>query len=208
MWVRQYLRVHGVSKRLLARCLLVVAIMAGISVIPALGISAYVGYYMLVPRYSAVADFDAYGFNVRLDLYVTNDEARDSGRYLSVINGGSYHTVMLPGWDWAHRARTSVYRIDDNHLAVLSAFGRDHEITLKPFRFAPIVSGAGEQWQYLGAFDFAFPPKKRPRLMFFDTHVAECIPMGTIDPATWTGEPRAAARHASCPSPNPEQGVQ
>ena len=189
------------SKRLLGRCLLVIAVMAGISIIPALVVSAYVGYYMLVPRYSAVADFDAYGFNARLDLYLTDDEARDSGRYLSVINGGSYHTAMLQGWDWAHRARTSLYRIDDNHLAILSAFGSDYMITLKPFSLAPIVSDSAEGWQYLGAFDFTFPPKRRPRLMFFDQNVAECIPMGTIDPAKWAGKPRWAARHANCPSP-------
>jgi hypothetical protein len=182
--------------------------MAGVSVIPALLISGYVAYYMMVPRYSAVAEFEQYGFNLRLDFFLTSDEARDSGRYLNVINGGAYHTVMLPGWDWAHRARTGIYRIDDNHLAVLSAFGSDHEVTLKPFDFTPVVSGSGEGWQYLGAFDFAFPARERPRLMFFDPRVAECIPMGTIDPASWADKPRSAARHASCPSPRPEQGVQ
>ncbi len=195
------------SKRFLRRCLLVLAIMGGVAVVPAIALSLYVGYYMLVPRYSAVAEFEKYGFNLRLDLFLTEDEARDSGRYLSVINGGSYETRMIAGWDWAHRARTSIYRIDGNHLAVSSAFGHDYKITLKPFDFAPAVSDSGEGWQYLGAFDFTFPTKRRPRLMFFDPRVAECIPMGTTDPARWADKPRPQARRAVCPSPSPEQGV-
>jgi hypothetical protein len=197
-----------VSQSFLRRCLLVIAIVGGISVIPAAAISLYVGYYMLVPRYSAVVDFDKLGFNLRLDLYLTGDEARDSGRYLSVINGGSYHTVMLKGWSWSHRARTGVYMIDANHLAVLSALGNDYEIALKPFDFKPIDSGSGEQWQYLGAFDFFFPPGKPPRLQFFDQRLAECIPMGTIEPDKWVGEPRAQVRRANCPTPRSEEGVE
>jgi hypothetical protein len=189
-----------VSKRLLGRCLLVLAIMCGTAVIPAAAILGYVGFYMLVPRYSAVGEFDKFGFNLRLDLYLTDDEARDSGRYLSVINGGSFHTSMISGWDWSHRARTSIYSIDENHIAVLSALGYDYKITLKPFDFSPIVSDHGEQWQYLGAFDFTFPAGRSPRLEFFD-QVAECIPMGTIDASQWAEKPRSQARRASCPSP-------
>lgn len=196
------------SKRFFGRSLLVLAVMAGIAVVPAAAMSLYVGYYLMVPRYSSVGEFEQYGFNLRLDLFLSNDEARDSGRYLSVINGSSYETQMLAGWDWAHRARTNVYRIDANHLAVASAFGYDYKIRLKPFDFAPVVSDTGEGWQYLGAFDFAFPPKGKPRLMFFDPQVAECIPMGTVEPGRWTGKPRPQARQASCPSPSPEQGVQ
>jgi hypothetical protein len=192
-----------VSKRFLGRCLVVVAIMCGVSVIPAAAILAYVGFYMLVPRYSAVEDFERLGFNLRLDLYLTSDETRDSGRYLSVINGGSYHTSMIGGWDWSHRARTSVYLIDPNHIAVLSALGYDYKITLKPFDFSPIVSDSGQGWQYLGAFDFVFPPGRSPRLVF-SSQAAECIPMGTIDPSKWVGKPREQARQVSCPPPRPE----
>jgi len=108
---------------------------------------------------------------------------------------------MIAGWDWSQRARTSVYRIDDDHIAVLSALGHDYKITMKPFDVAPVVSDLGEQWQYLGAFDFTYPPGGRRRLEFFDRHLAECIPMGGNDPATWTGEPRPQARQASCPAP-------
>jgi hypothetical protein len=197
------LRRAVVSKKLLGRYLLVVAIMCGVAVVPAAALLAYVGFYMLVPRYSAVEDFDKLGFNLRLDLYLTDDEARDSGRYLSVINGGSYHTSMISGWYWSHRARTSIYSIDANHVAVLSALGYDYKITLKPFDFSPIVSDTGEQWQYLGAFDFTFPPGRSPRLVFSD-QVAECIPMSTIDPSKWAGMPRPQARRVSCP-PSPSQ---
>jgi hypothetical protein len=196
------------SQSFLGRCLLVVAIVGGVAAAPAIAMSLYVGYYFLVPRYSTVTEFEKYGFNLRLDLFLSNDEARDSGRYLSVISGSSYETRMIEGWDWAHRARTSIYRIDVNHLAVSSALGYDYKITLKPFAFAPIVSDTGDGWQYLGAFDFTFPPKGRPRLMFFDPQVAECIPMGAIDPSRWAGKPRQEARQKSCPSPSPEQGVQ
>lgn len=196
------------SKSFLGRCLLVLAIICGTAAVPAIAVLLYVGYYMLVPRYSTVAEFDKYGFNLRLDLFLSDDEARDSGRYLSVIDGTSYETRMIQGWDWSHRARTGIYRIDTNHIAVLSAFGYDYKITLKPFEFVPIVSDTGEGWQYLGAFDFAFPPRRRPRLMFFDQQVAECIPMGSIDPNRWAGKPRPQARQPGCSSPSPEQGVQ
>jgi hypothetical protein len=199
----QNFRVGVVPKTFFGRSLAVIAIMCGVAVVPGVAMLLYVGYYMLVPRYSAVVDFDRLGFNLRLDLYLSDDEARDSGRYLSVINGGSYHTVMIPGWNWSHHARTSVYRIDANHIAVLSALGYDDKVTLTPFAFAPIVSETGEQWQYLGAFDFNFPPGKRARLEFVPAaQLPECIPMRTDDPSKWADKPRAAARRASCPTQN------
>lgn len=191
------------SKRLVGRCLLVIAIMCGVAVVPAAAVSLYAAWYMMVPRYSAVQDFDKYGFNIRLDLFLTDNEAHDSGRYLSVIHDNGYYTTMVPGWDWPHRAHTSLYRIDDNHLAVLSAQGHDEEITIKPFAMMPIKKGAsGDKWDYLGAFDFIFPPHTRARLKFFDPQqLAECIPMGNDDPAGWAKEPRAPARRATCPTP-------
>jgi hypothetical protein len=189
-----------VSKNLLRRCLVIGAIMAGIAAVPALLILCYVGYYLWVPRYSAVAYFEDHGFNLRLDFYVTDVGARASGRYLSVIAGTGNHTFNIPDWDWSHKARTSVYRIDDNHIAVLSAMGNDYKVTLKPFEFAPVVSDSGEGWQYLGAFDFAFAPGRRPHLEFFDPQLAECIPMGTDQPGRWADEARPQARHAACPT--------
>lgn len=189
------------SRKFLGRCLIVGAIMAGVAVVPALCVSAYVGYYMLVPRYSAVAEFEKLGFNLRLDLFLSDDEQRDSGRYLTVINGGSYHMAMLAGWDWAHKARTSIYLIDSGHIAVASPLGYDYRITLRPFAIAPAGSDSSEGWLYLGAFDFAFPPAGRARLQFFDSTLAECIPMGTDDPSRWAGKPRAQARRATCPTP-------
>lgn len=195
----------AVSKGFLAQCLRVGAILVGVSLLPAIGILVYTGYYMMVPRYSAVADFDKLGFNLRLDLYLTDDEGRDSGRYLTVIGSGSYQRFMLQGWDWGHRARTSLYRIDDNHIAALSALGYDYVITLKPFGVTPVVSDSGAQWQYLGAFDFAFPNEKA-KLLFFDPKVAECIPMGKSDPVSWTSKPRPQARRESCPTPPPNLG--
>ena len=188
------------SKGLLGRCLAVAALMCGIAVLPALAISLYVAFYTQVPAYSAAVHFDQLGFNLRLDLYLTANETRDSGRYLAVINGGYLHTVMLAGGDWAHFARTSLYRIDANHLAVLVPLGRDYEVTLQPFALAPRVSGGGEGWQYLGAFDFSFPSEEKARLGFYDQELAECIPMGKTDRLTWAAMPRAAARAAQCPS--------
>jgi hypothetical protein len=191
-----------VAKPFLTRSLQVLAIMFGVAVLPAIGLSLYTGYYMMVPRYSAVVEFDKLGFNLRVDLFLTDDELRDSGRYLNVINGGSYHSFGLGGWDWAHRARTSIYRIDDNHLGVLSAFGYDYVVTLKPFATAPVALGeSGEGWQYLGAFEFAFPAKGKPRLEFFPPEdLAECVPMGMHEPGPWPGRPRAAVRQATCPT--------
>ena len=181
---------------------MVIAIVCGVAVVPAAAVSLYTAWYMMVPRYSSVRDFDKYRFNVRLDLFLTNDEAHDSGRYFSVIHDTGYYTAMIPGWDWAHRARTSLYRIDDNHLAVLSAEGHDEEITLKPFAMTPITAVSGDKWEYLGAFDFLFPPHGKARLEFFEPQqLAECIPMGTDNPAGWAERPRAQARRATCPTP-------
>ena len=176
--------------------------MIGVAAVPAIVLLCYVGYTLWVPRYSAVAYFeDSLGFNLRLDFYLTEDDSRQSGRYLSVMTSSAYHTVNIPGWDWAHWARANIYRVDDNHLAVLSALGNDYRITVKPFDFGPIISDNGEQWQYLGAFDFAFAPGERPWLQFFDGQLSECIPMATTDAANWAGRPRAPARRASCPHP-------
>jgi hypothetical protein len=189
-----------VSRKFLRQCLLVAGIICGVGALPAALVVAYVGYYFWMPAYSAVAYFDRYGFNVRLDFYLTDDEAHDSGRYLSVIAGSAYHTFIVPGWGWTRRPRTSVYRIDEGHIAVLSPFGYDYRITLSPYALAPVVSDNGAQWQYLGAFDFIFPPGSRPRLEFFDAHLAECIPMAG-EPGSWAALPRAQARQASCPTP-------
>jgi hypothetical protein len=190
-----------VSKRLVGRSLLVAAIICGVAAVPAAAVSLYTAWFMMVPRYSAVRDFDKYGFNVRLDFYLSDDEARDSGRYFSVIHSHGYYTAMIPGWDWAHRARTSLYRVDDNHLAVLSAEGHDEEITLNPFAMTPIKTGSGEGWEYLGAFEFVFPPHAKPQLEFFEPQqLAECAPMGNVDRASWAAKPRPQARHATCPT--------
>jgi len=195
-----------VSTGRLAQSLRIGAILVGISLLPSAVLLAYTGYYMMVPRYSSVAEFERLGFNLRLDLYLTDDEALDSGRYLTVISGGSYHSFTLQGWDWAHRARTSLYRIDDNRIAALSAFGYDYQITMKPFSYTPVVSDSGAGWQYLGAFDFIFRPGAKARLQFLDDRSPECIPMGKGDPAGWTNKPRPQARQASCPTPPPSLG--
>jgi hypothetical protein len=192
-----------VSRKLLRQCLIVAGIVCGVAAVPAAGLLAYVGLYFWIPAYSAVAYFEKDGFNLRLDFFRTTDDMRDSGRYLSVIAGGGYHTVMLPGWGWARRPRTSVYRIDAEHIAVLSPLGYDYRITLYPFALAPVVSDSGAQWQYLGAFDFIFPGGGRPQLQFFDAHLAECIPTAG-DPGSWATLPRAQARQESCPTPEQE----
>jgi hypothetical protein len=194
-----------VSKGLLARCLPVAAIVIGVSSVPAIFLLAYVGYYGFLPSHSAVAYFENYGFNLRLDLYRT-DETKDSGRYLTVINDTGYNRFMVEGSDWPHRARTSIYRIDAAHLAVLSAQGHDYSVTLNPFAFTSMASDSGAQWQYLGAFDFVFPPNQEPRLRFVDSRSPECIPMGRIDPTSWATMPRPQARRAACPSPPPDPG--
>jgi hypothetical protein len=188
-----------VPKSLLGRSLVIGAIMCGVAAVPGAGLLAYVGYYMMVPRYSAVGEFEKYGFNLRLDLYLTDPETDDTGRYLTVITSAAYERFMIEGWDWSHRPRTSVYRIDAGHITVLSPLGNDYKITLKPLTMTPIVSDDGEQWQYLGAFDFFYPPGGRRRLRFFDAGLAECIPMGNSDPRTWTDKPRAKARQPDCP---------
>jgi len=194
-----------VTKGSFSQGLRIGAILVAISLLPSAVLLAYTGYYMLVPRYSSVAEFERFGFNLRLDFFRANEEVLDTGRYLTVISGSSYRSFMLEGWDWARRARTSLYRIDNNHFAVLSPRGYDYILTVKPLGFTPVVSDSGAQWQYLGAFDFAFLNGKA-RLLFFDPKVAECIPMGKSDPATWTSKPRPQVRHESCPSPPPDLG--
>jgi len=188
-------------KNLVRRALVVGAILCGVAAVPALLVAGYVAYYTFVPRYMAVGEFEKYAFNLRLEFYRTSDEAADSGRYINLVTGTAVHRWELAGRDWPHYPRTGVYRVDDGRFAVLSPFGSDYLFTLKPFAREPVISARGDRWQYLGAFDFAFPRDGGPpRLQFFDQQLAECIPMGTTDPATWTDKPRAAMRHATCPS--------
>ncbi|MFZ2008314.1 MAG: hypothetical protein WAV02_24755, partial [Stellaceae bacterium] len=72
---------------------------------------------------------------------------------------------------------------------------------IQPFAMTPIKTGSGDDWEYLGAYDFIFPPHEKARLEFFDPQqLAECIPMGNEKPATWAEEPRASARRATCPT--------
>jgi hypothetical protein len=196
-----------VSKRLLVQSLRVGAIALGVALMPAVFILGPVAYYGLVPRYSHVAYFwDNFGFNLRLDLFRT-DETKDSGRYLTVITEFGYDRMAIEGSDWLHRARTSIYRIDRNHVVALSALGHDYTITLKPFATALVASEPGAQWQYLGAFDFVFPPGVKARLEFAEPKSSpECIPMGRTDPASWATMPRPQARAATCPSPPPNPG--
>jgi hypothetical protein len=196
-----------VSKRLLVQCLRVGAIALGVALVPAVFVLGPAAYYALVPRYSCVAYFwDKFLFNVRLDLFRT-DETQDSGRYLTVITEFGYNRVAIEGSDWLHRARTGIYRVDGNHIVALSALGHDYMITLKPFATAPIASESGAQWQYLGAFDFVFPPGVKARLEFVEPKSSpECIPMARTDPASWATMPRPQVRAATCPSPPPNLG--
>lgn len=194
-----------VTKGSLFRGLWIGAILVAISLLPSAVLLVYTGYYTFVPRYSSVAEFERFGFNLRLEFFRPNEEVLDTGRYLTMIRGGSVRRFMLEGWDWVHRARTSLYRIDDNHFAVLSPRGYDYILSLTPLSFTPVVSDSGAQWQYLGAFDFAFSNGKA-RLLFFDPQVAECVPMGKSDPAICTSKPRPQFRHESCPTPPPDLG--
>jgi len=188
------------SRDFFRQSLRVAAIAGGLAVVPVTVFLCYVGYYLWMPWYSVVAPFPQFGFNLRLDFYQTGEGTEDTGRYLSLITDSAYHTFMMGGFGWARRARTNIYRIDEGQLAVLSPMGNDYRITIHPFAIVPVVSDSGAGWQYLGAFDFAFPAQGKPRLQFFDAQLPECIPM-VGDPSKWTTLPRATARQASCQTP-------
>jgi hypothetical protein len=162
-------------------------------------------YQAFVPAYSA--SFTERGVTLELQFFRGNDIFSDglasSGRYLTLTSPNGRVRYNMQGWDWIHRARTSIYATESGNFAVL---GPDYDdvlidtgrlVTSRAFRVA------SQNWTYLGAFDFAEAQSggHGKTLRFIPaTEQAECVPTGPLsDGEAWW--PRAAARNQRCPAP-------
>ena len=75
-----------------------------------------------VPAYSAAFRIDDIKATIRLNFYSLWSEAQsNSGRYLAVHSNKGMLVHEICGFDWAHRARTSVYLTKGDKIVVLGS---------------------------------------------------------------------------------------
>jgi hypothetical protein len=164
----------------------------------------WVAYSLLVPAYSARFQIPESGTTVGLEFFWANDLWRDGlsekTRYITVTSPRGTVKYSMDGWDWAHRARTSVYVTnDEKSLAVL---GPDHEdvvIDIEQLKVSRAFRITSQDWTYLGAFDFV-PSVIRGRDRTFRfipaSEQAECVPTEPNGSKLWA--PRNSARKSRC----------
>jgi hypothetical protein len=168
--------------------------------LPIIVYSALYLYDQTVPRHSYQKSFPDLGITLRLQLYLTTDENKDSGQDMTVVTEGGRETQMLIGYDWAHYARKNIYRMEDESLAILGAFSSDYRITLKPLGFSDLNSTSADNWHYLGAFVLETISAGKQDLRYRNKdELLECIPMASERGARWEELPRPAYRQRRCP---------
>jgi hypothetical protein len=167
-------------------------------------LAAWLIYQALVPVYSAsLTEKDV---TLKLEFFRANDLFGDgldsSGRYLTLTSPNGRVRYNMQGWDWIHRARTSVYATQGGNFAVLGPDYDDVLIDIGQLATFRAFRVASQDWTYLGAFDFA-PAQAGHRdrgLRFIPaTEQAECVPTAPLSnsEAWW---PRGAARKQRCPA--------
>jgi hypothetical protein len=149
------------------------------------------------PAYSASVSIPELNARIRLEFYMVWDETTESGRYLTISTSKASVRSEIPGFDWSHNARTSIYETPEHKIAVLGPMESNHifdpqTMTLKELpAYAPSVG-----WNYLGAFDFGAPG---PTLQFFPAlQQSECIPMRMSSDEYWRKMPRGDFRKQDC----------
>ena len=159
-------------------------------------------YYTFVPVHSASYRVPGTDTTVKLELWSTTGDG-DSGRYLTLTSSRGSVKYNMPGFDWAHRARTSLYLdlAGDENLAVL---GPDDDILISnELKISRAFRVPSEDWIYLGAFDFVPPAVQgHDRDLGFvpaggQNEQKECIP--TYRDQRYDFEPRNSARQNRCP---------
>jgi hypothetical protein len=163
----------------------------------------FVLYHVFVPVFSENFRIPGYDVTVRLEFFRTNDTFRDgmqeSGRYLTLTTSHGRIVYNMPGWDWPHRARTSLYLADGKSIAILGPDGEDILIDTDQLKVSRAFRIPSDDWTYLGAFDFVQPivgGYDRSLRFIPAAKQAECVPQHP--PNQWVV--RAATRQSRCPT--------
>lgn len=165
--------------------------------LPVLLVASYLAYIEFVPAYSSTVVLDEMGATVTLKFYWVEDEMKDNGRRVTIGTSDGTITTRMCGYDWAHWARTSVYRTGDGKIAVLGLYGCEYHFSLHPLEEFAAINGDSARWTYLGAFDFHAGYSRS--LQFFPAALqAECIEMMTQDFKLMPDAVRNTARRPRC----------
>jgi hypothetical protein len=158
-------------------------------------------YTALVPAFSASFRIPGNDATVRLEFFRINDLFSDglqaSGRYVTFISPHGRVEYNMPGWDWIHRARTSVYLTEAKNIAILGPDGEDILVDADQLKISRAFRVSSEDWTYLGAFDFVQPiigGYVRSLRFIPATEQEECVPQNSSN----EGAVRAAARQSRC----------
>jgi hypothetical protein len=159
-------------------------------------------YGALVPVFAANSSIQENDSTVRLEFFRVNDLFNDglqkSGRYLTITSPHGRIAYQMPGWDWAHRARTSLYLTGSKDIAILGPDGEDILIDVDRSKISRAVRISSGDWTYLGAFDFVQPViggHVRSLRFIPALEQDECV----LDALPMQGKPRADARKELCP---------
>ena len=161
-------------------------------------------YQTCVPVYSA--SFTDKNVTLKLEFFRANDlfsDGLDSKvRYLTLTGPNGRVKYGMQGWDWIHRARTSVYATENGNFAVLGPDYEDVLIDTGQLTTSHAFRVASQDWTYLGAFDFVRGQNgdhDRSFRFIPAAEQAECVPTGPSSGGeVWS--PRNAAREQRCPA--------
>jgi len=164
-------------------------------------LTGFLLYNAFVPAFSASFRVPAKDATVRLEFFRTNDLFSDglqeSGRYLTFISTQGRVAYNMPGWDWVHRARTSVYLTESKSIAILGPDGEDIVLDADQLKISRAFRISSSDWTYLGAFDFVQPivgGYERSLRFIPATEQEECVPQHPPNERVV----RAAARQSRC----------
>jgi hypothetical protein len=160
-------------------------------------------YIAIVPAFAASTEIPGNNITVRLQFFwiddLFDDGLQKSGRFLTITSPRGRVDYNMPGWDWAHRARTSLYLTENNDLAILGPDEEDILIAGDPAKVSRAFRIPSQSWTYLGAFDFVQPViggYDRSLRFIPALEQEECVPDQSPTPAT----PRNHARAMRCPT--------
>jgi hypothetical protein len=163
-------------------------------------------YIEFVPAYSSSSIIPETDTAVSVKFYWVEDEMKDNGRRVTIRSPEGTITRKMCGYDWAHWARTGVYRTERG-IAVLGPRGCDYLFSLHPLAETASAGNSSDQWIYLGAFDFVGYPRGTAdprRLRFISaSEQAECIEMATEQFKASEPTARNHVRRMRCPLPEP-----
>jgi hypothetical protein len=100
---------------------------------------------------------------------------------------------------WAHRSRTSIYLAGPGSIAIVGTAECDYVVSVDKLVVSRAFKVPSDDWVYLGAFDFRYPPGPGGRtLRFIPTNEQpECIEEAQ-EPPMYDWAVRNSARKPSC----------